>query len=211
MTPKDRPTRSHCTTLALSVLIAGASGATASLCLAGSVWAAGPASAAARHIQWAELVPKGWDPYKDARMKFKDLNLSMLQDSDPKVMEMMTQMREVWDTAPVNDNMQGVVGRLPGYIVPLEESAKGLKEFLLVPYYGACIHSPPPPANQIVHVLLKQPIKGYKSMDTVWVHGAIEVRRDTSYMGNSGYRIQATAVERYTAPAPQVAPGNGKP
>ncbi len=144
-------------------------------------------------------------------MKFKDLNLGMLQDSDPKVMEMMNQMREVWDTAPVNDNMQGVVGRLPGYIVPLEESAKGLKEFLLVPYYGACIHSPPPPANQIVHVLLKQPIKGYKSMDTVWVYGAIQVQRDQSYMGNSGYRIDATAVERYVAPPAQVAPNAGKP
>lgn len=166
------------------------------------------ATPVARHIQWAELIPKGWDPYKDSRMKFKDQNLSMLQDSDPKVMDMMNQMREVWDTAPVNDSMQGVVGRLPGYIVPLEESAKGLREFLLVPYYGACIHSPPPPANQIVHVFLKQPIKGYKSMDTVWVHGAIEVKRDQSYMGNSGYRIEATAVERYVAPPAQVAPAN---
>ena len=185
--------------------------ATAVWCGPQIAWAAGPAASSARHIQWAELVPKGWDPYKDSRMKFKDLNLGMLQDSDPKVMEMMNQMREVWDTAPVNDNMQGVVGRLPGYIVPLEESAKGLKEFLLVPYYGACIHSPPPPANQIVHVLLKQPIKGYKSMDTVWVYGAIQVQRDQSYMGNSGYRIDATAVERYVAPPAQVAPAQGKP
>ncbi|MDE2594903.1 MAG: DUF3299 domain-containing protein [Burkholderiales bacterium] len=180
-------------------------------CWTHPVWAAGPAASTVRHIQWAELVPKGWDPYKDSRMKFKDLNLGMLQDSDPKVMEMMNQMREVWDTAPVNDNMQGVVGRLPGYIVPLEESAKGLKEFLLVPYYGACIHSPPPPANQIVHVRLKQPIKGYKSMDTVWVYGAIQVQRDPSYMGNSGYRIDATAVERYVAPPAQVASTPSKP
>jgi hypothetical protein len=159
-----------------------------------------------RHIQWAELIPAGWDPYKDPRMQFKQQNLGMLQDSDPKVMEMMVQMREVWDTAPVNDNMAGVTGRLPGYIVPLEESAKGLKEFLLVPYYGACIHSPPPPANQIVYVVLKQPVKGYKSMDTVWVHGTMLVKRDQSYMGNSGYRIEATSIEKYVAPPAQSAP-----
>lgn len=159
-----------------------------------------------RHIQWAELIPAGWDPYKDPRMQQMQQNLALLQDTDPKVMDMMARMREVWDTAPVNDNMAGVSGRLPGYIVPLEESAKGLKEFLLVPYYGACIHSPPPPANQIVYVVLKQPLKGYKSMDTVWVHGTILVKRDQSYMGNSGYRIEATAIEKYVAPPAQTAP-----
>ena len=161
-----------------------------------------------RHIQWAELIPAGWDPYKDPRLQFKNQNLGMLQDSDPQVMEMMAQMRDVWDTAPVNDHMAGVTGRLPGYIVPLDESAKGLKEFLLVPYYGACIHSPPPPANQIVYVVLKQPVKGYKSMDTVWVHGTMLVKRDQSYMGNSGYRIEATSIERYVAPPAQAAPSS---
>lgn len=159
-----------------------------------------------RHIQWAELIPAGWDPYKDPRMQQMQQNLALLQDTDPKVMDMMARMREVWDTAPVNDNMAGVSGRLPGYIVPLEESAKGMKEFLLVPYYGACIHSPPPPANQIVYVVLKQPLKGYKSMDTVWVHGTIQVKRDQSYMGNSGYRIEATAIEKYVAPPAQTTP-----
>lgn len=165
-----------------------------------------PGAQPARHIQWAELIPAGWDPYKDPRMQLTQQNLGMLQDSDPKVMEMMARMREVWDTAPVNDNMAGISGRLPGYIVPLEESAKGLKEFLLVPYYGACIHSPPPPANQIVYVVLKQPLKGYKSMDTVWVYGTILVKRDQSYMGNSGYRIEATSIEKYVAPPAQSAP-----
>ena len=40
--------------------------------------------------------------------------------------------------------------KLPGFVVPLEYSDKGrVKEFLLVPYFGACIHYPPPPPNQI--------------------------------------------------------------
>ena len=50
--------------------------------------------------------------------------------------------------------------RLPGYVVPpLANAQDGLTEFLFVPYYGACIHVPPPPPNQIVHVVLPRPIE----------------------------------------------------
>jgi hypothetical protein len=83
--------------------------------------------------------------------------------------------------------------RIPGFVVPLEDTNDGLKEFLLVPYFGACIHSPPPPANQIIHVLPRTPAKGLRSMDTVWISGPVAVTRTDSYMGVSGYRIEATA------------------
>lgn len=58
--------------------------------------------------------------------------------------------------APVVKALDGQNIRLPGYIVPLEVSEEGrTTEFLLVPYFGACIHVPPPPSNQIVHVKAK--------------------------------------------------------
>ncbi len=150
-----------------------------------------------RHIQWQELVPKGWDPAQIVKDRLRGQNINILSDADPHVIELMRQMKDVWDTAPTNPEMEGVSGRLPGYVVPLEEVAQGMKEFLLVPYYGACIHSPPPPANQIVHVFSAKPVKGFRSMDTVWVTGTIRAKHDDSYMGASGYSIQATAVERY--------------
>ena len=69
----------------------------------------------------------------------------------------------------MNSALVGQLVRIPGVVVPLEDSKDGLKEFLLVPYFGACVHSPPPPANQIVHVLPKSPAKGLRSMDAVWI------------------------------------------
>ncbi|HEY0822024.1 MAG TPA: DUF3299 domain-containing protein, partial [Rhizobacter sp.] len=78
---------------------------------------------------------------------------------------------------------------------------EGLKEFLLVPYFGACIHSPPPPANQIVHVVSAKPVKGFATMDTVWVTGTLSLARQSSEMGVSGYRLAAGSVTRYVAPA----------
>jgi uncharacterized protein len=148
---------------------------------------------APRTIQWEELVPPDWDPFKD----FKGLNFQTLDDGDPRANAMLKKMREVWDAAPTNPRLVGQVVRIPGFVVPLEDTNDGLKEFLLVPYFGACIHSPPPPANQIIHVLPKAPAKGFKSMDTVWISGRLTTPRTDSYMGVSGYRIEADAVTRY--------------
>jgi len=154
----------------------------------------GAAVSAARTITWEALVPPGWDPFKD----FKDLDFQTLDDGDPRAMQLLKKMREAWDNAPVNAAIVGQTVRLPGFVVPLEDSKDGLKEFLLVPYFGACIHSPPPPANQIVHVLPKVPAKGFRSMDTVWITGTLSTVRTDSYMGAAGYRIEAVDVSPYT-------------
>ena len=154
---------------------------------------AAPGTAALRTIGWEVLVPADWDPMKD----LKGLNLSILSDADPRATAALAKLREAWDNAPINPAVVGQTVRLPGYLVPLEETKDGLKEFLLVPYFGACIHSPPPPANQIVHVLPKAPAKGLRSMDTVWVTGVLTGTRTDSYMGMSGYRIEATQVTPY--------------
>lgn len=158
-----------------------------------------------RHLMWSELVPKGWDPMAGFRERFKDPKLAATDDADPRLREMMREMREIWDKAPVNPDMDGVAGRLPGYIVPLDDSRKGMKSFLLVPYYGACIHSPPPPANQIVLVSSDKPLKGFVSMDTVWVHGTLKAFRGDSAMGVSGWRMDAVKVERYERPPVETA------
>lgn len=149
--------------------------------------------AGTQEITWDDLMPKDWDPLKD----FKDINLGMLQDGDPKAVALLNRMREVWDKAPTNPAMEGRRIRLPGYIVPLEEGKAGMTEFLLVPYFGACIHTPPPPANQIVHVFPTKPAAGFRSMEAVWVDGTLKLQRADTYMGTSGYRLEAVGIERY--------------
>jgi hypothetical protein len=150
-------------------------------------------SGAARTIGWEQLIPAGWDPYKD----LKALNLDTLKDNDPKAEEALKKMRQMWDNAPINPLILGQSVRLPGYVVPLEDLATGIKEFLLVPYFGACVHSPPPPANQIVHVLLDKPAKNLRLMDVVWVSGPLSGTKTDSHMGVASYRIDAKAVTPY--------------
>lgn len=156
------------------------------------------AAAAARaadpaETAWESLMPKDWDPLK----KFRLGDAGALADGSQRANEMLREMREIWDNAPTVPALDGARVRLPGYVVPLEEVKGELKEFLLVPYFGACIHSPPPPANQIVHVVSAQPLKGVRTMDAVWVAGTLRIARTDSAMGTSGYTIGDPKVERY--------------
>lgn len=162
-----------------------------------------PAAAAAaatraghRDIRWEELVPKGWDPSK----AFRDIDLGQMKDGDPRTDALLKQMRDVWDNAPTNDELDGRSVRLPGYLVPLDEVKGEIREFLLVPYMGACIHTPPPPANQIVHVRMDKPVKGLRTMDAIWVRGVLKIQRVDTAMGVSGYRMEAASAVLYEEP-----------
>lgn len=152
-----------------------------------------------RTITWEALVPPGWDPFKE----FRGLDMAAMDDGDPRAAALMKKMREAWDNAPVNKALAGQAVRIPGFVVPLEDGKDGMREFLLVPYFGACIHSPPPPSNQIIHVVPKVPAKGLRSMDAVWVSGVLADVVTDSYMGAAGWRVQAQAVVAYTEPAPK--------
>ena len=147
-----------------------------------------------RVINWEELVPAGWDPMAE----FKGMDLSAMNDGDPRTLQLMKRLREVWDQAPANPALDGHSVRVPGFVVPLEEGKDGLTEFLLVPYFGACVHSPPPPANQIIHVLPQPAAKGLRSMDAVWISGKLTRTRNDSYMGVSSWRLDAKSVEPYS-------------
>jgi hypothetical protein len=73
-----------------------------------------------------------------------------------------------------------------------------LGEFLLVPYYGACIHVPPPPANQTVHVVTAKGGEYHGGLfDTVWVSGTLKTQSPSSELGEAGYRLEAVRVEPY--------------
>jgi hypothetical protein len=72
-----------------------------------------------------------------------------------------------------------------------------MREFLLVPYFGACIHTPPPPANQIIHVTSATPIKGFRTMDAMWASGTLRTAISDTAMGNSGYRMELEVAAPY--------------
>src|SRR5690242_3258121 len=105
----------------------------------------------------------------------------------------------------LNAALDGQTIRMPGYLLPLEFSGKLVSEFLLVPWVGACIHTPPPPPNQIVHVKASTPFEFNGLFTPVWVTGrmAAASSRKSLYLidGSSdidvGYSLSASSVEPY--------------
>lgn len=152
-----------------------------------------PATAEFREVTWDALMPKDWDPAK----LMQGLDFGQLQDSDPRAMEALEQMRKAWDSAPAEPSMNGARIRIPGFIVPLDAQKGEMKEFLLVPYFGACVHTPPPPANQIIHASAARPLKNIQMMEAVWVSGTMETARSNTDFGASGYRMKAEIVTPY--------------
>ncbi|HEL4162832.1 TPA: DUF3299 domain-containing protein [Stenotrophomonas maltophilia] len=81
--------------------------------------------------------------------------------------------------------------RLPGYVVPLANAQDGrLTEFLFVPYYGACIHVPPPPPNQIVHVVLPRPIEMPDMYSPFFLAGTLRAERLDDDLAGSAYTMR---------------------
>lgn len=150
-----------------------------------------------REIKWEALVPKGWDPTADLRA----LDLGKLQDNDPRAMEALEKIRKMWDNAPTDPSLAGAKVRLPGFAIPLEKKGDKVSEFLLVPYFGACIHTPPPPANQIIHVVTKKPVRNLHSMDTIKVSGTLSLQATGTPWGAAGYRLTLDHMENFN-PAP---------
>lgn len=150
-----------------------------------------------REIQWDDLIPKTWDPLA----AFKGLDLARMKDSDPKAIEALERLKKEWAQAPVSPALAGQKVRLPGFAVPLEKKGRDTVEFLLVPYFGACIHTPPPPANQVIQVIPDKPVTGLATMDAVWVSGTLTVHRAETGMGVAGYRLHSVSVTPYVKPA----------
>ncbi|WP_100643521.1 DUF3299 domain-containing protein [Alteromonas facilis] len=106
-------------------------------------------------------------------------------------------MAQTMPNAPVIQALNGQTVKLPGFIVPLEGTADITTEFLLVPYFGACIHVPPPPSNQIVYVKFSEGVPIDNLYDAVWVSGTLSTDGWHGDIASVGYTLAGAAVEPF--------------
>lgn len=146
-------------------------------------------------LDWSELKPENWDEMA----LLKDIDLSKMEDDDPRAFELLKDVRKVWNNAPINQNLNGKPVTMHGYIAPLDSDDAHVKTFLLVPYFGACIHSPPPPSNQVVYVSVEGngiPLNNWEAF--VAVSGTLAVAHTDLDLGAAGYQIKADIVKPFT-------------
>ena len=137
-----------------------------------------------RELTWDDLIPEGELPQPQPQVDHSGgAGMPMLSPAF---------------SSGVVDELNGVQAKLPGFIVPLEVVEEGkVKEFLFVPYFGACIHYPPPPPNQIVYVILEEAVTLESPWDPYWATGELKTEFRGSDLGSAGYTMLANKLEEY--------------
>ena len=142
-------------------------------------------AATPREITWDDLLPVGV-PYSEI---IGEGELDEVNDTwNPIYDENATKL---------NESLDGSYIKMPGFIIPFDIGVKGVTEFMLVPYTGACIHMPPPPANQLVMVNAKTPWPSDDLWNPVWVIGMMRMQLQSTDLGQTGYAIVADQMEVY--------------
>ncbi len=162
------------------------------------------AADAPRTLKWAELVPKKAPAAAEAALKPKTFfggSTPVADGSPPPPPLPEGKFMSVKRRQPGSDKPPAVVAELDGqsvsiggYVVPLDFDATTVKEFLLVPFVGACIHVPPPPANQIIYVKTDKGFEVGGAFDPVTVTGTIKTTVAFTGLADAGYTINADSV-----------------
>tara|TARA_Y100001949_G_scaffold27308_1_gene20415 strand:+ start:12986 stop:13510 length:525 start_codon:yes stop_codon:yes gene_type:complete len=151
------------------------------------------AAADVRELQWSDLIPADAPP-PPPPVAIHDMS----QLADALAAEAGPAAAQQSPAEPVVKELDGVQVKLPGYIVPLDMGEDGrVTEFLLVPYFGACIHVPPPPSNQIVHATSELGVKVDELYQPFWIEGPLKVEHATSELADAGYRMEAQKIYLY--------------
>lgn len=156
--------------------------------LASSAFAVMPNPALAatpREITWDDLIPADV-PYGEIigegqRDEDKDTWLPVFDENASKL----------------NADLNGALIKIPGYIIPFDQTSLGVSSFMLVPYVGACIHTPPPPPNQLIFVTSDYPWSQDNLWDPVWVSGKIRHDTQVTEIAETGYALLASKIEVY--------------
>ena len=153
--------------------------------LAGTVLPRPMRAATPMELDWDDLIPPGV-PYG-------------LIVGEGELDEQSDRWLPIFDanSLKLNKKLDGAYVRMPGFITPLEFNKKGVTEFILVPYVGACIHTPPPPPNQLVYVKTEKPWPLDELWDPVWVVGTMQTEFKTTDLARTGYAMNADLMEAY--------------
>lgn len=153
------------------------------------------ASRGVREIGWEELMPEG-EEERIAEMYQEQM--AALYSSAPIAEGSAGDMMVQIGTYNTVDELNEVRVRIPGYTVPFEYGSDAeIGEFLLVPYYGACIHSPPPPPNQTIYVSTETPIKLRDLAQAVWIEGTMQTETQVTDLANAAYTIKLENISVY--------------
>lgn len=135
-------------------------------------------------LKWKDLLPEGQVAIPPMLQGLIDHDQAPLSSQQPE----SNGVRTEWN---------GEIVRLPGFIVPIDYSGTGVTAFILVPFVGACVHVPPPPANQLVFVTTQDPYESSGLYEPVNVIGMFGVSSLSTQLADIAYALSADRIEPY--------------
>ena len=136
-------------------------------------------------LEWNDLLPEGTSTIPNSLRGIVEHDESSLASQQPV-------------SSGVRTDWNGKTVQLPGFVVPIEYDGTGVTSFILVPYVGACVHVPPPPANQLVLVTTKRPYELDGLFEPVKVTGKLGTASTSTELADIGYTLAATKVKPYS-------------
>ena len=164
-------------------------------------------------IMWEDLMPEGseeelirqYEQFYAMLEKRYAANTTTLADAaDPYAaiaegseFDYMPQLG-TFDTV---EELDGALVRIPGYVVPFDfNSNNRQKEFLFVPYMGACIHTPPPPPNQIIFCRAEPAVQIKDILVPYRIEGRLSTERTENELSHATYAVELCQIELYATP-----------
>ncbi|SPH22620.1 hypothetical protein ASD8599_03362 [Ascidiaceihabitans donghaensis] len=135
-------------------------------------------------LEWTDLVPEG-------QPALPPVIQDLIQHDGPD----MSRQQPV--SHGVRTDWNGEIVRLPGFVVPIDYSGTGVTAFILVPFVGACVHVPPPPANQLVFVTTQTPYEGSGLFEAVNVIGMFGTASTSTQLADIAYALSADHIEPF--------------
>lgn len=160
-----------------------------------------------RTIEWTDLLPEA---DLQALLNPPDYLNNIVEGSeeDQKMFELLTsgktdESMDRYQQALVSKEIRSEFDqsnvRIAGYLVPLEfDSAEVVTQAFVVPYFGACIHVPPPPPNQLILVNASEGIELNDMYSPYWLSGELTTGLHETELGTSAYEMTVHDVELYT-------------
>jgi len=156
-------------------------------------------------IEWTDLMPKeDLDAFLNPPSYVTEVEDGSLED------QIFDQLKNSGKKKPndpyqkalvstqVVPEMNGKSVRIPGFIVPLEfDDDQVITQFFLVPFFGACIHVPPPPPNQIILVNAKKGIMLEVLYEPFWISGKLSTSLTENDIAVSAYTLTMQSYEKY--------------
>lgn len=135
-----------------------------------------------RTIDWLELMPE------DERIALEQLSSSISHEGDGPAYD--------FNSVSTVKAMDGASGRIAAFVVPIANDDQGrITELFLVPYFGACVHMPPPPPNQIIYVKPDKPLESADFWEPMWAVGTLRIASTKNELAESAYRLDLTELK----------------